>query len=377
LKKNENIKYIEEDEIDLKELIKTLWNKKVFIIIFTSVITILAVIYSLSKTPIYEVKSTIEIGHINNQLLDDTKTIEKKLQLIFNLKDKNNKPTKDKAIVSNISILKGYKNFLEISTQALNNEEAISLNKEVLKFLQNEYKYKLDDHTIKIEQSIKNIKSEINYLQKVEKINLEKDIEKIKKQSIPKIEQEIKFLNTVTIKSLDNKIQFNQKKLSEYETNLQRIIKESFSDDSQSMIMSMRLLNIQNLILDLQNNIENLKKEKEKILNISLKNLELQKDNLLNDVIRKLNIKLKVELVNKLDHLNDQLKEEKKKLSNNYAKNTEIVGKIITNDYPVKPKKKLIVIVGFITGFILSIFLVFFMNFIKSFKEENQNDTPQ
>ncbi len=377
MQSNENIRYTEEDEIDLKELIKTLWNKKVFIIIFTSVITILAVIYSLSKTPIYEVKSTIEIGHINNQLLDDTKTIEKKLQLIFNLKDKNNKPTKDKAIVSNISILKGYKNFLEISTQALNNEEAISLNKEVLKFLQNEYKYKLDDHTIKIEQSIKNIKSEINYLQKVEKINLEKDIEKIKKQSIPKIEQEIKFLNTVTIKSLDNKIQFNQKKLSEYETNLQRIIKESFSDDSQSMIMSMRLLNIQNLILDLQNNIENLKKEKEKILNISLKNLELQKDNLLNDVIRKLNIKLKVELVNKLDHLNDQLKEEKKKLSNNYAKNTEIVGKIITNDYPVKPKKKLIVIVGFITGFILSIFLVFFMNFIKRFKEENQNDTPQ
>ncbi len=377
MQNNENTRYIEEDEIDLKELFKTIWNKKVFIIIFTSVITVIAVIYSLSKTPIYEVKSTIEIGHINNQLLYDTKTIEKKLQLIFNLKDKNNKPTKDKAIVSNISILKGYKNFLEISTQALNNEEAISLNKEVLKFLQNEYKYKLDDHTIKIEQSIKNIKSEINYLQKVEKINLEKDIEKIKKQSIPKIEQEIKFLNTVTIKSLDNKIQFNQKKLSEYETNLQRIIKESFSDDSQSMIMSMRLLNIQNLILDLQNNIENLKKEKEKILNITLKNLELQKDNLLNDVIRKLNIKLEVELVNKLDHLNDQLKEEKKKLSNNYVKNTEIVGKIITNDYPVKPEKRLIVVVGFITGFILSIFLVFFMNFTKSFKEEKEHDTPQ
>jgi uncharacterized protein involved in exopolysaccharide biosynthesis len=51
-------------------------------------------------------------------------------------------------------------------------------------------------------------------------------------------------------------------------------------------------------------------------------------------------------------------------------KNSEIIGKIITNDYPVKPKKKLIVIVAFITGFILSIFLVFFFNFIRDNNQE-------
>jgi uncharacterized protein involved in exopolysaccharide biosynthesis len=53
-------------------------------------------------------------------------------------------------------------------------------------------------------------------------------------------------------------------------------------------------------------------------------------------------------------------------------KNTEIVGEILTNDYPAKPKKKLIVIVAFITGLILSIFLVFFLEFIKGFKEEEK-----
>jgi uncharacterized protein involved in exopolysaccharide biosynthesis len=51
-------------------------------------------------------------------------------------------------------------------------------------------------------------------------------------------------------------------------------------------------------------------------------------------------------------------------------KNTEVIGSVMTNDYAIKPKKTLIVIVAFITGFILSIFLVFFLEFIKGFKED-------
>jgi LPS O-antigen subunit length determinant protein (WzzB/FepE family) len=53
-------------------------------------------------------------------------------------------------------------------------------------------------------------------------------------------------------------------------------------------------------------------------------------------------------------------------------KNSEVVGRIITNDYPIKPKKKLIVTVAFIAGFILSIFLVFIMN---AFRKEDDKAT--
>jgi uncharacterized protein involved in exopolysaccharide biosynthesis len=49
-------------------------------------------------------------------------------------------------------------------------------------------------------------------------------------------------------------------------------------------------------------------------------------------------------------------------------KNSEVVGRIITNDYPIKPNKKPIVTVAFIAGFILSIFLVFIMN---AFRKED------
>ena len=84
-----------------------------------------------------------------------------------------------------------------------------------------------------------------------------------------------------------------------------------------------------------------------------------------------------METKNKKDILNttilSQLEEERNLiqsllLPHNY-KNTQIVGKILINDYAIKPKKTLIVIVSFITGFILAIFLVFLIDFIRGFKE--------
>ena len=49
---------------------------------------------------------------------------------------------------------------------------------------------------------------------------------------------------------------------------------------------------------------------------------------------------------------------------------TSIVGKVEVLDKPVKPKKKLIVIVAFITGLMLSVFLAFFLEFMQGMKKE-------
>jgi LPS O-antigen subunit length determinant protein (WzzB/FepE family) len=53
-------------------------------------------------------------------------------------------------------------------------------------------------------------------------------------------------------------------------------------------------------------------------------------------------------------------------LEDYHYKNSEVVGRIMTNDYPIKPRKKIIVTTAFFVGFIFSIFLVFFMNVFKS-----------
>ena len=41
----------------------------------------------------------------------------------------------------------------------------------------------------------------------------------------------------------------------------------------------------------------------------------------------------------------------------------------MTNDFPAKPKKSLIIGVAFVTGFILSIFMVFFIQFFQNIRK--------
>jgi len=396
--KKEN--YIEEDEMDLRELFKIIWGKRSFIVIFTFVVTLLGIVYVLLKTPIYEVKSVVRIGYLNDTLVEDSKVLEKKLKLVFGVDRKTNNLEKHKAIVSNISTVRRVENFLEISTQAFSNELAIKKNKEVVNFLKNEYKYKIDEFILRTNINIKKLEEKILYIEKVEKVNLERNIEKIKTQSIPKIDGKIELIKTqsipkidkkieliknVEIKSIENKLEFNTNKLNEYQVNLIKVSKQKSLDNTQNMLMSMQILNTQNLILNIQNTIENLKKEKENLLNIDIKELETKKENLLNiDVenlklqkenyknenIRKLEIDLNLGISEKIEDLRNNIKLEKFKLTNSSVKNSEMVGEIEVNSNPIKPKKIFIVVTAFITGLILSIFIVFFINFIILNKEE-------
>jgi len=52
---------------------------------------------------------------------------------------------------------------------------------------------------------------------------------------------------------------------------------------------------------------------------------------------------------------------------------TKLIGKPIILDKPIKPKKKLIIIVAFITGLMLSVFLAFFLEFLQGIREEKGN----
>ena len=62
-------KILNEDEIDLSELFKTIWDKRFFIIIFTFIITLISFIYVLLKnpTPVYEGILNVQIGEIQSE----------------------------------------------------------------------------------------------------------------------------------------------------------------------------------------------------------------------------------------------------------------------------------------------------------------------
>jgi LPS O-antigen subunit length determinant protein (WzzB/FepE family) len=331
-----------EEEIDLRDLFKTIWNKKVFIIMFTFIVTILSIVFVSTKTPIYEVKSVIKIGVINDKLLEESNLLSKELNVIFNVGRSTNKIKEDEAIVSSVSNTTNIKNLLEVSTQGYSNELAIKKNNEVLVFLEKEYKYKIDDFKYATQIKINNLKTKIDYIENVDKLN---------------ITEKIKFLKDVELKSIDNKLIFNSQKLKEYQYNINKISKRRTQNDTQNMLSALEILNNQTLILNLQNKIENLIKSKQILLSETLRKLKLKRD---------------INLQNSINELNNNIEEEKLKLRNTYLSNSQRIGELIVNDYPIKPKKKLMVTVSSITAFILSIFIVFFMQFIKGFKDEEK-----
>lgn len=74
---NNQQRYIEEDEIDLRELFLTLWKKKVFIVLLTFIVTVSSILYVNFKPyePVYQGKLLVEIGEVFNKN-NDSKLID-------------------------------------------------------------------------------------------------------------------------------------------------------------------------------------------------------------------------------------------------------------------------------------------------------------
>ncbi|QEZ90085.1 putative chain length determinant protein, Wzz family [Aliarcobacter cibarius] len=305
-------KYLQEDEIDLRELFKTIWARRFFVIAFTLVVTVLAAVYAYTKTPIYEAKALVEIGEYKlngttKNSIDDAVVLEKKLSTLFvdmekNLKDKTSE-------ISNIAIVKGLKNFLEIKSEATSNEEAKNEILKVLTFVQGEHEKILDD------------------------------VKKQKEMELRDIDLQISDIKSRTVALIDKKLENNVKNLENLQEQL-KFVDENLKkiDSLNPSLAALKLMEKK----DITNSINT--------LTIQNFDLESKKDELLTTSLYKLQENKKIIELSLLPH--------------NY-KNTEIVGEIMTNDFPTKPKKSLIVVVAFVTGFILSIFLVFLINFIR------------
>jgi LPS O-antigen subunit length determinant protein (WzzB/FepE family) len=178
------------------------------------------------------------------------------------------------------------------------------------------------------------------------------------------------------IPSLEEKIKQHKQKLNEYNQAINKLYQSTQKTDNASMatVVSIQMVNYQNLILNSQNKIEDYKVQIDKIKTQTIKKLEIKKENIYNDDIWKLEHRLKVDIPNKEKKYNQQIKALEYSLSDTNVKNSYVVGDMIVRDCPVQPKTKLIIIVAFITGLILSVFLVFFLEFMRGFREENNKE---
>jgi len=442
-KDSEKVKYLEEDTIDLRELWKALMKRKMLISLITVSITTLAIAYTLLTRPIYEVKSNIQIGYLGYTINADTGVKTKKLvssadslvkviNIVFNVEDKLHSKEEFVSEVSNVSANKNLLDFITINTLGISNEDALQKNKEVVEYIQKLYQLEIDQYLINTKNSIanakraivniddfliKNLKEQIRLLktQKIVKIDekiqklktqdivkLEKKINQLKTQKIVSIDEKIEFLEKKKLKAIEAKLDFYKKKLNEYIEAIDKLIDNKDSSSEAKLIVSMQMVNYQNLVLNAQNRIEDLKIEKETLLNVtivalqrekknieevSIKDLEIEikninnlmivnlrreKENISNEQIRKLQHQIDVDLVNKKIGLNQKINTLQYNMSEQNVQNSKVIGRYVIIDYPVKPKKKLIIIVAFATGLILSIFLAFFLEFIQAGRKNEE-----
>lgn len=444
------------DEIDLIALWRILEKRKRIILWTTSVAAVSGFIFSLLQTPIYEVKSNLKIGHIGKNLIDEPEVLQRTLKIIFNvdLDRAGFKEERDLPIVSQISKDKNVVNFLVIKTEALSNDEALKKNEEVVTYVQGLSQNRIDQYILENKNQIKNLQRQIAHIETIEVkdideqikllktqniVRIDEEIERLKTQDIVKIDKEleklrtqdmvrideeihrlktqdmvkinekIEFFQNVEWVSLQAKIDFQSEKLNEYSKSVRQIKALNEADNISSMISSIQMLNYQNLILNAQKDIEDLKLRKNVILNetvpdlkrqreniihvtikdldtkkrnildVDIKNLLMQRENILtvtianlrrekntiqNETIRKLEDQRSIVLTAKTAKLKEEIELLEMNISKENLQNSKVVGDYLVYKDPVKPRKKIIVVVALLLGFIFSIFFVFFREFI-------------
>jgi len=235
------------------------------------------------------------------------------------------------------------------------------------------YQPKIERYIVNTDNNIKTNELEIENLKNLETKNLQHQIDVLKNQKIVEINDKINFYQNVSMDMLTKKVAFQTEKLKEYTDEVEKIYKNNKNnrDTTTLALSSIQMMNYQNLILNAQTKIEDLKGEIAVIKNQTVPNLLREKENVQNDELRKLEYALTIDLPNKIDKLNQQIEQSNYNKSENNVQNSKLIGEFVIEDSPAKPKKKLIVLVAFITGLIFSVFLVFFLEFMAGLRKED------
>lgn len=368
---NDHSRY--DDEIDLCELWNILFKNKLTIFIITAVITFAATIYAFNATKIYHVSALMQIGSYKDSKifggykttkLGDTNELVQELNFIFikpfeNIKNKQTNVTKIRAP-------KEAKGFIKIEVEAISNQLAINRLNTIVNFVKDKHKKIIDGIKNNKQLTIKNLQFKIKSINEVAIKNINNKIQLIKTQNIARIDEKIKFIKELQIPSINQKIKNNINKIKEYKKDINNINRNK-TNSSTAAIILMQTLNYQHLIIEMQNTIPNLKLEVERLASETIADLNRDKNEIYVYTLSKLKYKVSVDLINDKSNLQKKISSLKYLIKYGMI-NSRIVGKILTSNHPVQPKKILIIIVAAITSLILAIFFIFFRDFIRSKK---------
>ncbi len=165
---------IEEDnEISLKDIVKTILKYKKFIVGFTLLITALAIIYVFIKKPVYEITTSIQLGYINSNSNTNSNAVSiSKIYLLdpyatkVYLKNVYKKDKFDKIPYPTINITtpKNIKDIYNLNIDAYSNKNADDYLNKILKDLKNKENKKLKAFKSEINKKIDILKKANNRL---------------------------------------------------------------------------------------------------------------------------------------------------------------------------------------------------------------------
>lgn len=131
------------DVIDLRELLQILKKQKKLIIILTSIITLLAMIYVTIAKPVYEVQAMVEIGKIDKKLLVNSAELKAKLEYQYGV---HTKKKRDFPRVKSVTAGKKSKDTFSIVVESRDNESAKQYLESVIKKIETEYTSQINEY---------------------------------------------------------------------------------------------------------------------------------------------------------------------------------------------------------------------------------------
>jgi LPS O-antigen subunit length determinant protein (WzzB/FepE family) len=302
--------WVEEDEIDLRELFATIWKHKVFIAIFVFIATSLAIIYALSKPNEYKISTILAPQEASKSAsLGGLASLAGMAGINIGGSSGVTPDVAFEELLNNYTFMKEFIIKRKIDKKLLYNnlqkDYIFALNYDgIYKFLHSEEKNKTNSKKTDIYNIYKQIKSSLNI-------------------------------------SVDKKTGLITIDFTHPSGSFAYYVLTSFLEDGTKFLVNKNLQ-------DINSQINKYQKELAKTNNIELKS-ELAK--------------LVSSLIKQKVYINSSKYYKVKVVTDPYIPDVKD---------KAKPKRGLIVIFAFITSFILAIFLVFFIEFIRNSKEENK-----
>jgi len=212
--------------------------------------------------------------------------------------------------------------------------------------------------------NINTIQQKLSYVYKVNAKGVRREFPLVKSISVSKKSDNILSL-VIHGKNNEESVKYIQTVISKIETQYKEKT-DAYTDNQKKLIKLVQE--------DIKENSISLEQMKEELGHYSQKIISLKSEDAALAGIYALQIGQKQTELQDLKKYTSELKAKDQELKLSITplmmKPTQIVGDIETLEKPIKPKKKLIVVVSFITGLIFSVFLAFFLEFLRGIRKK-------